>query len=192
MNIWVFYIFPSVNPKVYVPMAHKFSKSMSDHNMGGVCVMQSLRPDGSNGKDIGAYMKAAKSCEADIMVCLGSHVLVNQDGWLRRIASVWEEHGEGLYGPFGSQEPFPHLRTTCFWCRPSYLSDLFGSVSTDDERYEFERGRYNFTNLCRAARRTVAQVTKSQVIFNPFEPYTDPADSLFLDKYTDMQDAARR
>ena len=97
-----------------------------------------LRPGADKGKDIGAFIEAAKTCKADIMVCLGAHVRINSDGWLKRIAEVWDKYGAGLYGALERWSQVLHLRTTAFWCPPSLLLKYpWPGCHRSADRYQF-------------------------------------------------------
>ena len=190
MKIEVFYIYPKVNPARYFFDADKFFESLALNSAPEVALaVKVIRTDASNGKDIGAYIKAARTCDADIMVCLGSHVRINKDGWLGRIVEVWEDRGPGLYGPFGSEEPIPHIRTTAFWCAPGLLGNYPWEVVTDQDRYNFELDKKrSITSHALSFGMPVRQVTKSRSIeLGKWDAMVSMEDLLMLDRFTDMQ-----
>jgi hypothetical protein len=193
MKVKLFYIYPKTKPEIYAPLAEQFGESIAKFSAGHPFdhkILDGLTP----GKDIGAYIEAAKTCDADIMVCLGSHVRINQDGWLKRIVEVWEQCGPGLYGPFASNVPIPHIRTTAFWCPPGWLGNYPWEVVTDQDRYNFELHKErSITNWAdHPVISQVAQVTKTRTIgISAFDTAVMASDSLMLDKYTDMIDAAQ-
>lgn len=191
MKIEIFYVYPIVKPEIYDRLHQDFFDSMHRHNKQ--FVFSVLRPDAGSGKDIGAYIQAAKTCDADIMVCLGSHVRINQDGWLKRIFKVWEKHGPGLYGPFATNEPIPHLRTTAFWCSPTFLKSYPWEVVTDQDRYNFELSPVrSITTYAQEMKLPVKQVLLDGEFSYVFNPAPRTQQLLMLDRFTDMQEAAAK
>lgn len=97
------------------------------------------------GADIGGFMDVAKSAgAADAMLCFGESIFFHRQGWLKRIADVWERRGPGLYGFFSSNLVNPHLNTTAFVCPPKILASYPEVVVTREQRYEFEHGQRPF------------------------------------------------
>lgn len=192
MKIDVFYIHPTVKPEIYDPLANICAKSMWNHKSGFENYeVERVRTDETKGKDIGAYIRAAHLSDADIMVCLGSHVRINQDGWLNQIAWAFEQMGPGLYGPFGTMEPIPHLRTTAFWCHPPLLRDYPWKVETDQERYNFELDPHrSISTSARSIGLPVCQVT-NQFVSHVLTPDVPMDQLLMLDRFTDMALAAK-
>lgn len=66
------------------------------------------------GSDLGAEQDVMKRMNADFIVSLATPVSFWREGWLRRLAEAREKHGDGLYGPFASNEVYPHIRTSCW------------------------------------------------------------------------------
>lgn len=99
------------------------------------------------GWDIGLYQQLAQIIDCDLMVCLGAHIQFNHPGWLARIVDSYVYHGPGLFGPWGTMYPNPHIRTTAFWCSPQLLQSYPVAVTSQrSSRYQFEHGRRSFTN----------------------------------------------
>lgn len=100
----------------------------------------------NDGWDIGGYIEVADtvSSGADLMVCFGESVYFHRPGWLAAIVKAWEENGEGMYGPFGSNVVRPHLQTTAFATSPRLLQMYPMNVLTKKDRYEFEHGKRSF------------------------------------------------
>lgn len=191
MKIDVFYIWPMVDPPRFNKYYFDFENSLSFHPDPTPRSVTVLRTNYSNGKDIGAYVESSYRCDADIMVCLGSHVRINQNGWLSQIAWAFEQMGPGLYGPFGTMEPIPHLRTTAFWCHPPLLRDYPWKVETDQERYNFELDPHrSISTFARYLGLPVCQVTK-QFVSHVLTPDVPMDQLLMLDRFTDMQLAAK-
>ena len=66
-------------------------------------------------------------------------------------------------------------------------------VETDQDRYDFElHPEKSISNYAEEMGLTVGQVTREHVFTYVFNPAVMPGESLFLDKYTDQQDAARK
>jgi len=100
-----------------------------------------------SGWDIGAFQMAAREIECDLLVCLGANSYFRRAGWLRRIADVFTEAGDGLYGGSASYLPIPHIRTGGFWCPPELIRAYGKDVRTYDDRYQFEHGEGSITKL---------------------------------------------
>ena len=94
------------------------------------------------GWDITAYLAAAKGpCkDYDMMLCLGESNYFHRPGWLLRFVEAWRKHGEGVYGPYGTNVVRAHLQTTAFACSPARLRDYPLRVADRKGRYEFEHG----------------------------------------------------
>ena len=93
-------------------------------------------------RDIGAYIEAAKTIarDYDLMLCLGESVYFHRAGWLQRIIKSVQQHGPGMYGPFGTHVIRAHLQTTAFFCPPSFLREYPLKVTDKASRYQFEHG----------------------------------------------------
>lgn len=196
MKVQVVYIHPLVQREIYDPLALKFSNSLGrfpvPENTWYEQVWTHFRTDASDGKDIGAYLHISKLTDADIMVCIGSHVRINHEDWLERVMQVWTKHGPGLYGPFGSEQPVHHLRTTAFWCSPHLLRNYPWMVDNDQDRYNFELGKTrSITSYAMDMKLPVMQVTADAEYGLVFDPSVDPRESLMLDRFTDMALASK-
>lgn len=105
----------------------------------------------NSGYDIGAYQTAAKTVICDLMVFFGSSAYFRGPGWLRRMASVYQALGDGLYGSTGNQgdrrfNVWPHVRTTGFWCSPKLVNEHPFRVSDNSQRYPYEHGEQCLTS----------------------------------------------
>lgn len=193
MKVELFYMFPHARPDIYAPLAEKFGESISKFSAGHEFSHKML--DGlTPGKDIADYIAAARRSRADLMICLGSHVRINRNDWVQRIAQVWKDYGPGLFGPFGSNEPIRHLRTTAFWCAPDLLQSYPWPVENDQDRYNFElHPERSITAFANDHGLRVGQVTGDCTYTGKFrvERPEPPSDFLMLDRFTDMIDAAR-
>jgi hypothetical protein len=163
----VVYIMPLVNVSEYAPMAKRFMGTYHEHPPGKseheVCVVLNgesnlvswatdlfngfgcrIIKHNNYGKDIGAYIAAADQIECDLMVCMGTPVHFHKPLWLDRIVSTYLQHGPAMYGPWGFQQPMPHLRTTVFWLPPELLLAYPHRVDGRG-RYAFEHSPTSMT-----------------------------------------------
>lgn len=75
------------------------------------------------GSDIGAEQDAMRRLDADFVVSLATPINFWRSGWLKRLVDAREKHGDGLFGPFASNEYYPHIRTSCWGVdRRTFLS----------------------------------------------------------------------
>lgn len=99
--------------------------------------------DNDRSWDLGAYYEAARTTEADMLVCLGESVYFHRSGWLGPLAAAWDQCGPGMYGLFSSHFVRSHLNTTGFAVCPKLLLS-HPKPQEGADRYEFEHGRYSF------------------------------------------------
>ena len=205
MRIAVIYLFPNINFKIYHPLAKRFVNTyldnppgVSDHEFHVAVNGSEVTPDqeklfhpltpkffyhDNSGKDIGAYQVFSNTFDCDLMVCLGAPLRCNRAGWLDRIKQVYEDNGPGLYGCWAFGGPFPHVRTTAFWCPPQLLRSYPKAVSTN-MRYEFEHGSLSITNWTRRQGLPTLQVTWSGVYSEEkWHTPTDRTEHLLLDQH---------
>ena len=207
MKIVLVYIFPDMESAIYVPHARRFVESYMQNPPGEtdheICVAVNyglknnpeypriFRPltcsfmiHDNQGKDIGAFQKAAATIPCDLMVFLGAPVHFYRAGWLDRIVQVYEQNGPGLYGCRGYSTPKYHIRTTAFWCPPELMNSYPYQVH-NNSRYEFEHGEMSITNHVRHSGLGCYMVT-----WNGCYPVSDwgntPSGSnLMLDQWSD-------
>lgn len=103
------------------------------------------------GQDIGSYQFAAEKVICDLMVFFGGASYFRGPGWLRRMASVYQSLGDGLYGCTGNQgdrrfNVWPHVRTTAFWCNPKLVNENPFKCNDNSERYAWEHGERCLTS----------------------------------------------
>lgn len=207
MRVAVIYVFPTINTKLYEPMARRFSNAYlenppgeSDHELI-VCVNGSnatppkaqelfdpLVPrfihHNNSGRDIGAYFSAARTIPCDYMVCMGAHTRPRQAGWLDRMVQALENNGPGVYGPWAFHVPEVHIRTTVFAITPELLN-AYPTTITNDNRYGFEHGRNSITLWCMNQGFQAMQVT-AHGVFPPSQfHHTEAEESLFEDRHSD-------
>jgi len=117
----------------------------ADRNFfAGLPNVEFLQRDNS-GYDIGAFQYAARTVPADLMVFFGAAGYPRKAGWLERMVSAWQKHGNALYGSMGNTgdqrfNVYPHVRTTGFWLQPELLNEYPTQVTTPEQRYPFEHG----------------------------------------------------
>ncbi len=205
MVVNIFYVLPTINLKLYEPMARRFASSYTEHPPGGSehqvyalingpmlanldhifdpLPCKCLTHDNS-GKDLGAYFKAAGQVPGDLMLCLGSPIRFRMAGWLDQIVECYLACGPGLYGSWGAQQPLPHIRTTGFFCPPQLLLEYPYPVS-NHTRYEIEHGPNSLTLWTQRMGLGTWQITWRGVF--PMHNWHVPSnqDCLFLDQNTD-------
>jgi hypothetical protein len=150
----------------------------------------------NTGWDVGAFQDMASKIECDMLVCLGAFTYFRREGWLKRMAGVFQERGEGLYGASASYDVTPHIRTAGFWCHPGLLRAYPRRVRTYEQRYEFEHGGASVTDLAERVGLGCWMVTWDGVYPKP--EWRQPTDifrrgdqgsSLFYDRYFDEWDS---
>lgn len=181
MRIAVVYCYPNLNHLTYDKLAQRFTDKfikyapgISDHtlhvvaNGGGKItprqerlfhplVPQFMYHDNS-GRDLGAYMMAARTLTADLLVCLGAPVRPCREGWLDTVVHAVENNGPGLYGFWGFSVPTVHLQTTAFCIAPQILQ-AYPIEITNERRYQFEHGTNSITAFTIKTGFPVMQVT---------------------------------
>jgi hypothetical protein len=102
------------------------------------------------GKDIGGYLVAAKTVEADLMIFFGGNTWFSRPDWMVPVMRSYFRKGDTLYGatahPGEGNHIHPHIRTTGFWMRPKLLTEYCPTIIGNELRYEFEHGQTCMTN----------------------------------------------
>ena len=206
VRLAVVYLFPLINSKLYEPMARRFANAYMDHPPGEadhelyVCtnggsaderqerLFDPLVPKfishNNSGKDIGAYMMAARTIPCDFLLCIGAPVRPRRAGWLDVLARAVEENGPGIYAPWGFHVPSIHLRTTIFGITPQILN-AYPHTITNEKRYEFEWGRDCITLWCQRKGFQANMVTAHGVFPVAKFHHVPISESLFEDQHTD-------
>lgn len=206
MKICIIYVFPTINPKLYEPMARRFTNAYTEHPPGEtdhelyICanggkaterqerLFDPLVPKfiqhNNVGRDIGAYVMAARSIPSDFMVCLGTPVRPRMAGWLDRLVMACENNGPGIYSPWGSHTPEVHLRTTAFSITPQLLASYPYEID-DSRRYSFEHGRDSITLWCLRQGFQAMQVTNKGVFEKKDWHFVPVEESSLLDQHYD-------
>jgi hypothetical protein len=111
--------------------------------------VQLLEHDGK-GKDIGGFLKAAGTVDADLMVFFGGNTYFRRSDWMVPIVRSWFRKGDTLFGatahPGEGSHIHPHIRTTGFWMRPKLFIEYCPTIIGDERRYELEHGVSCLTN----------------------------------------------
>ncbi len=95
--------------------------------------------------DIGTYQSVGKTLDHDLVLFCGSQVHFHKDGWLERIVEAFEKYGDGIYGPMGSYERMPHLRTCCIAMPPRLIRQYPHYINSRADTYRAESGDWNLT-----------------------------------------------
>lgn len=98
------------------------------------------------GRDIGAYQFASAASDADLIIFFNSSVYFKRPGWMIRMTTAFQSHGEALYGSMGNRGNigigvWPHIRTTGFWCSPGLFNRYPSKITANEQRHPFEHGQ---------------------------------------------------
>jgi hypothetical protein len=99
------------------------------------------------GWDIGAFIAISRRLDCEMMLCLGANTHFSKEGWLKRYAEAWQQHGPGLYGTLASNQARPHLCTTGFTTTPELLSEYPYKIETYEDRLGFEWAMCSFWRM---------------------------------------------
>lgn len=199
------YVYPTIDRTTYDPMARRFAQSYLSHPPGdsphSVHVLVNgpkyagiekvfdpvpveLLVHDNSGKDLGAYMKAAHTIPADLMLFLGAPIRFRRAGWLDWVVDCYLNNGPGLYGSWGCHAPMPHIRTTGFFCSPELLR-AYPYYFTTANRYAVEHGDNSLTLWAEKMGFPVMQVTWKGAF--PMKDWHVPTneDCLYLDQNSD-------
>lgn len=217
-RIAVVFVFPTVPGQSHIDQARRFVATyrqfppMADHTLHVVfngpepsdehhSVLSGLAYEphqhDDSGWDIGAFQKASREVDCDLMVFLGGASHFKRAGWLKRMKDAFVEHGEALYGASASYERDPHIRSTAFWCRPEVVRSYPKTVRTYEERYEFEASPQSLTRLAEHVGLKCLLVTWDGVYARPdwrkaanIFRRGDQSNSIVRDRYFDLYDSA--
>lgn len=125
------------------------------------------------GWDIGAHQDVSRKLDCDLVYCLATPVHFRESNWLTPIVDAWERYGDGLYGPMGSYENMPHIRTSAFAFSPETMRQYPHLIDSRETCFHFEsgfksngtiheRGEKGFTNWMLAQGKPVLMVTRDQ------------------------------
>lgn len=168
MRISVVYVYPLIGDPSHDANARRFASTYrkfdpeQDHSLHVVFngaapsaehtgVFEGLSAEfhqhDDSGWDIGAFQKAARDIDCDVIVFLGGTSYFKRPGWLRRMATSVRLHGDGLFGASASYERDPHIRTNAFWCDPMLVRAYPRRVRSHADRYRFEAGAVSLTRM---------------------------------------------
>lgn len=104
------------------------------------------------------HVRLGSQLAENFVVGTSSRVYFAKAGWLRRLAEVREQCGDGLFGAFGSYEhcplwqsrftggnPNPHLRSVFYGTSPALLRAYPWPPQDRKSAYGFECGDHSFT-----------------------------------------------
>jgi len=141
----------------------------------------------NSGKDVGGFQMFAKATDSDFMFCIGAPGRPRTPCWLDMFVEVFENHGPGIYGPWGFSVPQPHIRTTIFGISPHVLN-AYPQAVDNGHRYEFEHGGNSITRFCTRHGLATLQVTLRGVFgLDNFHP-VNIEDSIFADQHYDKHE----
>lgn len=108
----------------------------------------------NSGYDIGGFQLAARTFPCDLIVFFGASTFFYRPGWLLRMATAYQKHGNALYGAMGNRgddrvKVYPHIRTTAFWMNPQLMNGYPIVVRENSQRHPFEHGSNCFTGWVR-------------------------------------------
>lgn len=173
MKTTIVYVYPPVAGKRYEDYANRFLLSYhecppgTDHEtvivLNGAkatseltCMFSSLPKcvfleHDNSGYDIGAFQFAARTVPCDLMVFFGASTFFQRGGWLIRMITAFNHHGNAQYGAMGNKgdaavSVWPHIRTTAFWMDPKLLNAYPHIVRNNGQRHPFEHGKDCFTS----------------------------------------------
>jgi len=207
MRIAIIYVYPKVNTARYRAAAQRFVNSYQKNppgerphsihvavNGGKLVRSDELLFEGlpvtffshdNYGKDIGAFQKAAREIDCDLMIFMGSHIHFRKPGWLDLIALAFEQNGPGMYGAYAFHTPSLHIRTTSFWMPPNLLNAYPLNVGSP-HRYEFEHGSKHGVAKWVINSGFSAWMLTWKGVFPPSEwHHVENKDALFLDQHSD-------
>lgn len=125
------------------------------------------------GWDIGAHQHISRQLDCDLVYCLATPVHFWCSDWLTPIVDAWDRYGDGLYGPMGSYENMPHIRTSAFAFSPESMRQYPHLIDSRETCFHFEsgfksdgtiyeRGEKGFTNWTLAQGKPVLMVTRDR------------------------------
>lgn len=172
MKIVVVYVYAALAGAQYEDYAFRFLKNYNefppglDHDtvvvLNGVrksselaCLFSPLRncrllEHDNSGYDIGSFQRVAREVPADLMVFFGASTFFTRSGWMIRMATAFNQHGNAQYGAMGNRGNqqvgvWPHIRTTAFWMDPKLMNAYPIKVNQPAQRHPFEHGKDCFT-----------------------------------------------
>lgn len=111
------------------------------------------------GFDIGTYQAVGKTLDTDFVIFCGSQIHFHRDGWMERLVQAFEKHGEGIYGPMGSYERAPHIRTCCCAMPPSLMRKYPYYINSRADTYRAESGDWGLTTWVMSQKKPALMVT---------------------------------
>lgn len=149
------------DPSYYLPYSLRFARTFEQYPPGidhELVVVSCGKPIGEDqmhlyrhitdryecyegtGWDLGSYQAIAKTLDCDWVVCLATPVYFHREGWLKRFAEAFDQHGDGLYGAMASYENNPHIRTSAFAFKPDRMREYPNLIDSREKCFWFECG----------------------------------------------------
>lgn len=150
-----------------------------------------------HGWDCGTYQHAAEAIEADLIICFNAFTYFWQEDWLTPFVNAARDNGPGIYGPTGSYENTPHLRTPCIGFHPGVMREYPHLSNSRETCILFESGPDNFTMWSNKAGYPTLMVTRDKAY--PMNEWRTPnnvfrrgdqSNCLIKDRHTDLYDKA--
>lgn len=150
------------------------------------------------GSDLGACQNAMRQSDADFVVCMATPVYFWKPGWLKRLVEARTEFGDGLYGPFASNECTPHIRTSCWAVDPATFNCYPHLIDNREKCYWAEHRDqseelWHFTRWYEALKKPTLMVSWTGALGPKYwrtEPNIfcrgDQSNVLIRDRYTDL------
>jgi hypothetical protein len=150
-----------------------------------------------HGKDCGMFREIGRRLPVDWVIGLSSHVHFTRNGWFERLMAGPLYLGVGLFGPMGSYEHSPHLRTSCIVFKPEDMAAYPFQITKPQHARAFESQEWNYTRWMQDRREPVLMVTwggfwaqkdwrKPDAIFRR----GDQSNTIISDKNTDIYNEA--
>ncbi len=162
MKVGVIFVCPAVNWARFEPLVRRFVSAYTTfppdypHELHVICnggeptpeilgLFTGLSPiyhtHDNSGWDIGAFQQIAGVIDCNPALFLGTNTHFRRAGWLRRLMTVREQYGPGIYATATSFDICPHIRTNGFLCDPKLVTAATPEkISTLKDRHHFELG----------------------------------------------------
>lgn len=149
------------------------------------------------GSDCGTFQSVGRQLTCDLMVCFNTVAYLWRKDWLEPFIKAWTEFGPGVYGPTGSYENNPHLRTPCIAFCPGVIKRYPIEIDTREKAGWFEHGSANLSLWAHNQGIPSRMVTADASY--PIQEWRTPenifrrgdqSNCLVRDRHTDIYDAA--
>lgn len=149
------------------------------------------------GSDCGTFQSVGSTLDSDLVVCFNTIAYLWTPNWLDPFIQAREQFGPGVYGPTGSYEQNPHLRTPCIAFSPEVIRKYPILIDTREKAGWFEHGPNNFSLWAHRSGIPARMVTTGgsyslQHWRHPENIFRrgDQSNCLVRDRHTDIYDAS--